>query len=64
MLNNVNFNHLAYADDMVLFAPSPDALSRIISELYAIDHGMIYSVKRVYMCIKPKSLGSFSYSQW
>ena len=56
-LNNVNFNHLAYADDMVLLAPSPAALQELLCqcELYAVDHSMIYNVKKtVCMCIKPK----------
>ncbi len=56
-LNNVNFNHLAYADDMVLLAPSPTALQELLfqCELYAVDHSMIYNVKKtVCMCVKPK----------
>ncbi len=56
-LNNVSINHLVYADDTVLLAPSPSALQELIKccELYAESHGIIYNVqKTLCMCIKPK----------
>ena len=48
-------SHLAYADDAVLLAPSPDTLEELLDqcELYAVDHCMVYNVNTpVYICIK------------
>ena len=58
-LNGVNMNHLLYADDMVLIAPSPDALQKLIyvCEKYADSNFIKYNSKKtVCMCIKPKWL--------
>ena len=43
-LNNVNLNHLAYAEYMVLLAPPLGALQELLDqyELYAVDHCMSY----------------------
>ena len=57
-MNNVSFNHLVYADDTVLLAPSPSALQELLNccEEYSKTCGIIYNVKKtVCMCIKPKS---------
>ena len=62
-LNGVSMNHLIYADDMVLLAPSPDALQSLldICNQYASEHCIKYnSRKTVCMTILPKWLKSFS----
>ena len=52
------FNHLNYADDCVLLAPSSAALQSLISicEEFANDNEMIYNTKKT-MCMTfyPKS---------
>jgi exonuclease III len=58
-LNCVCTNHLMYADDVVLIAPSPHSLQTLINccELYAKTHEITYNVKKsAVMCIKPKLL--------
>ena len=58
-LNGVSINHLVYADDTVVFAPSPSALQELIDccEKFAIDHDILYNVKKTkILCIKPKRL--------
>ena len=55
--NGQSQNHLFYADDSVLLAPSPDALQHLVNicQNYALEHGMRYNVKKtVCMCVKPK----------
>ena len=57
LLNGVVMNHLVYADDMVLTAPSVNALQVLLSkcEVYARDHNIIYNVKKtVCMCVRPR----------
>ena len=56
-LNGVNFNHLLYADDTVLIAPSPSALQKLITvcEYYASCNVVSYNPKKSkVMCIQPK----------
>lgn len=58
-LNAVSFNHIIYADDTVLLAPSPNALHELIlkCEDFASSHELIFNQKKTkYMCFKPKSL--------
>ena len=58
-INSVCINHLLYADDAVLVAPSPYALQMLINtcEIFAKDNDMCYNVKKtVCMHIVPKSL--------
>jgi hypothetical protein len=52
-------NHLCYADDMVVFAPSASGLRKLlqICELYAKQHDVIYNAKKtVCMVVRPKRL--------
>ena len=56
-LNGVSFNHLFYADDSVLCAPSPSALQKLINicESFAQENGILYNIKKTkVMCFKPK----------
>ena len=56
MLNSTCINHLVYADDTVLLAPSPTALQKLIDRCadFANRHGLIYNeIKTKYMCVKP-----------
>ena len=47
------FNHLAYAADMVLLAPSLEALQELLDEceLYDVDHCMIYNVTTLFVSV-------------
>ena len=57
MFNGTCFNHLMYADDMVLIAPSIRALQVLLSncESYGESHDIIYNVRKsVCMCFIPK----------
>ena len=50
-------NHLMYADDMTILAPSAKGLQRLLSicESYANSHEMVFnSSKSVFMCIESK----------
>ena len=58
-LNGTFVNHLFYADDSVLLAPSPYALQRLlhICQAYAVKYELKYNKKKnVTMCVKPKWL--------
>ena len=62
-LNGTSMNHLIYADDMVLLAPSPDALQSLLNlcNQYANDHCIKYNARKtVCMTIVPKWLKSFN----
>lgn len=57
-LNGQSQNHLFYADDSVLIAPSPHALQELVDicQVYARENGIRYNVKKtVCMCVKPKT---------
>ena len=57
--NSVCVNHLFYADDSVLIAPSPMALKQLIDicEKYSKDNEIIYNAsKTVCMYIRPKHM--------
>ena len=57
-LNNMNFNNLSYADDMVLLAPSLDALQKLVTicENFAKEYDILYNSKKsICMCFCPKS---------
>ena len=57
MMNEKLFNHLMYADDMVLVTPSASALQYLLNvcKQYAHDHDIVYNVKKtVSMCIRPQ----------
>ena len=59
--NDVCINHLMYADDGVLIAPSPNALQTMldICETYGNTNDILYNSKKsVIMCIKPKECKS------
>ena len=56
-LNDISINHLVYADDMVLIAPSISALRKLIKscENYAHVHSILYNTKKTkFMCVTPK----------
>ena len=58
-VNNTCFNHLFYADDSVLLAPSPSALQTLISicELYAKENELVFNEqKTVCMSVLPRSM--------
>lgn len=55
-INGQSINHLLYADDCVLLAPSPHGLQDLlrICQDYAVKCGISYGVKKsVCMCVKP-----------
>ena len=58
-MNNVCYNHICYADDSILLAPSPIALQEliVICEEYGYEYEMIYNTKKT-VCMKflPKRL--------
>ena len=57
--NSKNFNHLVYADDTVLLAPSPKALQSLINICvsFANNHGLVYNEQKTkFMCLKPAVL--------
>ena len=61
IINGAPVNHIMYADDVVLLAPSAHALQIFINlcDSYASGHGIVYSTKKtVCMCVKPKQLKS------
>ena len=62
-INDVSVNHLQYADDSVILAPSPSGLQKLLNicESYAKDYDMIYNAKKtVCMCIKSKGSRSMT----
>ena len=62
-LNGVFVNHLLYADDTVLLAPSPAALQKLVAlcETYALDKDILYNYKKtVCMVMLPKTLKKLS----
>lgn len=55
--NGSSMNNFAYADDLVVLAPSPSGLQKLLNicEVCASSLDIIFNVKKcVYMCIKPK----------
>ena len=60
-INSVSYNHLIYADDTVLLAPSPHALQLLINrcEQYVKEHDLCFNVKKTkFMCLKPELMES------
>ena len=56
-INSQPVNHLVYADDMVILAPSPRALQQLLNicNEYAIEYDISYNVKKTKcMCVRPK----------
>ena len=56
VIGGVFINHLSYADDMVLLAPSVKALQLLLDTCYAysVDHDILYNVtKSVCMLFRP-----------
>ena len=59
-MNGTCFNHLNYADDAVLLAPSPGALQKLldICDQFACDNDMLYNVKKSFcLAFVPKVYG-------
>jgi len=66
-INNVFINHLMYADDTVLLAPSPAALQKLIDccLIFAKSNDMIFNSKKtVCMYIKSKKLKDLNIPQF
>jgi len=58
-MNNVCFNHLNYADDCVLLAPSPAGLQRMLNmcQRFSEQYDMSYNIKKTFcMSFMPKGL--------
>ena len=58
-VNGACCNHLIYADDTVLLAPSPSALQKLIDICcsFAVEHDLIFNAKKTKLiCIKPSKL--------
>lgn len=56
VINNIYFNHLFYADDLCLLAPSAIALQKMINicNLYGTEHDIVFNpVKSVSLVFKP-----------
>lgn len=56
-INTVCVNHIVYADDTVIIAPTPDSLQILLNicDIFAAEHDMLYNVKKTKcMCFKPK----------
>jgi exonuclease III len=59
MINSTSVNHLFYADDAIIMAPSPTALQKLLNICveYADVNELVYNAKKtVSMCVKPKWL--------
>ena len=58
IFNSKCFNHLVYADDTVLLAPSPKALQSInICVSFSNNHGLVYNEQKTkFMCLQPAVL--------
>ena len=59
VISNVKINHLMYADDLVLLAPSASGLNKLlrICEDYGVSHDIKYNpVKSAVMCFRSKIL--------
>ena len=55
---NVCFNHMFYADDSVLLAPSQGALQKLVAicEEFATSNDILYNAKKSFViCVKPKN---------
>ena len=52
-INDVCFNHLLYADDAVLLAPSPNALQTLLDlcNVFATDNDLVFSFKKTKVMI-------------
>ena len=58
-INDTSINHIMYADDAVLLAPSPAGLQKLLNicAKYSVHNDIIYNVRKtVCMCIMPKSV--------
>ena len=46
VLNDCQVNHLFYADDAVLLAPSPSAMQKLLAicDKFASEHELVYNV--------------------
>ena len=64
-VNNIICNHLIYADDLVLLAPSAHALQLLVGhcENFAAGHDIVYNTKKSFcMCVKPKHFKKYEFS--
>ena len=60
-VNGIQMNHLFYADDSVLLAPSPSSLQKLIMvcEQFSRENDIVYNTKKSFvMAVKPKWLSS------
>ena len=59
IFNGGRINHLFYADDAVLLAPSPHAMQQLLNvcDDFACEQELIYNVKKTFcVCVRPKWL--------
>ena len=57
--NGVMYNHLMYADDTCIIAPSPSALQKLLTicNNFAVDNFILFNEKKTKcMCFKPRNL--------
>ena len=62
--NEIYVNHLVYADDTVLIAPSPSALQELVNfcSQFAAENDIMYNLKKTKcMCVRPKWLKDLSF---
>ena len=60
-VNGIQMNHLFYADDSVLLAPSPSSLQKLsmVCEQFSRENDIVYNTKKSFvMAVKPKWLSS------
>ena len=50
-------NHFSYADDMAILSPSAPGLQKLLNICanYAIEHGIIYNVKKTQCMVVPST---------
>lgn len=56
-MNGVIYNHIMYADDTLLIAPSPNSIQKMLGlcQHYANNNDILFNEKKtVLMCVKPK----------
>ena len=54
---NMSVNHFSYADDMAILSPSASGLQKLLNicSSYAIEHDIIYNVKKTQCMVVPST---------